>query len=175
MKTILLISAAIVIGFTNCKKIDKLTQFDIEYDQDFVFSSSSPVSVPISISTPPQQTNTSSQFASENTNKDKIEEISLKKMYIEITNPPNKSLRFIDEIEVYINADGLTEVSLASRLTVPNSIGGYLEMDVSNKDIKEYLKKDSFTIRLRTIYDEAVLEDLDAKCVMTFFVDAKII
>ena len=160
---------------SGCKKIDKLTQFEIEYEQGFVFNSSSPVSAPFNISMPPQETNSSAEFEEEDTRKDKIQEITLKKMYIEIIDPPNKSMRFLNEIEVYIKADGLAEISLASRLSIPNSIGSYLELDVSNENFQEYIKKDKFSIRLRTIYDEYVLEDLDAKCVMTFFVDAKVI
>jgi len=161
-----------VLQLSSCKK---LTQFEMDYEQTFNFESSSPVSVPFNISIPPQETNSTSEFEENDTRKNKIEEILLTKMYIEIIDPPEKSLSFLNEIEVFINADGLDELSLAIKEDIPSNIGNYLELDTSNENFDEYIKKDTFSLRIRTIYDEYVLEDLEAKCFMTFFVDAKVV
>lgn len=163
-----------MLSFTACKKVDKLTQFDIEYEVGLVFNNTSPISSPFSIATPPQETNASSEFESNDTRKDKIEQINLTKMYLQITNPPSQDFSFLDEVEIFISAEGLSEISLAYRENIPNNIGSYLELNVNGNDFKEYIKKDKFTLRVRVVQDEQIFQDVEANCYMKFFVDAKV-
>jgi hypothetical protein len=48
-------------------------------------------------------------------------------------------------------------------------------MVTSNEDLKEYLKKSKFKIRVSTTTDKIVTEDVTVKIDASFFVDAKIL
>ena len=96
-------------------------------------------------------------------------------MYLQIESPSNADFSFLDEVEIFIDADGLSEISLAHRYNISNNIGGYLELGVNENDFKEYVKKDEFTLRVRAVQDEQILQNIEAKCFMRFFVDAKIL
>ena len=159
----------------SCKKVDSFTQFDIDYDVNVIFQSGSPLSVPFNIATPPMETNSTGKFAANDTDKDKIEEIKLTKMYLQIKTPQGADFSFLDEVEIYIDADGLSEISLAHKYNIPNNIGDYLELTVNENDFKEYIKKDEFSLRVRAVQDEQILQDIEAKCFMRFFVDAKVL
>lgn len=139
------------------------------------FGTGSPINSPFSINTPPQETNASAKFEANDTRKDRIEEINLAKIYLQITDPQNQDCTFLDEVEVYINGDGLNEISLAKKQNIPNSIGNYLELNVSGSDFKEYIKKDTFTLRVRVVRDKQIFQDVEADCYMRFFVDAKVL
>lgn len=175
MKKLFFISIAAVLLLFSCKKIDSYTQFNIDYEVGLVFQSGSPISVPFNISTPPQETNSTGKFQANDTEKDKIEEIKLTKMYLQIESPSNADFSFLNEVEIFIDADGLSEISLAHKYNISNNIGGYLELDVNENDFKEYVKKDEFTLRVRAVQDEQILQDIEAKCFMRFFVDAKVL
>jgi hypothetical protein len=163
------------ISINSCKKVDKFTQFNIDYTVNLAFNSGVPINVPIDILIPPKETNSSATFEANDTRKDKIEQINLTKMYLQITSPPNEDFSFLDEVEIYIKANGLSEISLAFKKDISNSTGNYLELTVNGNDFKEYIKKDSFEIRVRAVFDEQVLNDINVKCFMQFFVDAKIL
>ena len=174
MKRIILF-ILISISINSCKKVDEFTQFNIDYTVNLAFNSSLPIAVPVDISIPPQETNSSTTFESNDTRKDKIEQINLTKMYLQITSPPSEDFSFLDEVEIFIKANGLSEISLAFKKDISNSIGNYLELTVNGNDFKEYIKKDSFEIRVRAVFDEQVLNDTNVKCYMRFFVDARVL
>ena len=63
MKKNILIFAAILSLLIGCKKIDKLTQFDMNYDQTVVIPSSTGVNLPFNIFSPDVQSNSETTFA----------------------------------------------------------------------------------------------------------------
>lgn len=161
--------------FVGCKKIDALTQFDIDYDLQVFFPSNSLINSPFNISTPPQETNFGGEFESNDANKDKIEEVKLKKMYLQTVSPEGKRFTFLDEVEIFVKADGLSEMLLASKYDISDNIGDYLELNPTENDLSEYIKKDKLSFRVRVVQDEQTFQDVEADCKMTFFVDAKVL
>lgn len=170
----ILFCALISIG-SSCKKVDKLTQFYIQYESEVTIPNTSGVNVAFSLITPDVETNSESEFAVHDTRKDKIQQIKLSSMIITIKSPPGQEFDFLKEAEVFISASGLPETMLASKYNIENTIGAVLTMDVSGADFKEYIKKESFTLRLRTITDEALFQDVELNLISTFWVDAKLI
>ncbi|MFI8379742.1 hypothetical protein [Leeuwenhoekiella sp. NPDC079379] len=169
---VLLVTAAATI---QCDAIDELTKFDIDYTSSVTIESSSIVDLPFAVETPQLQTNSESEFESNNTNKDLIEDIRLKRMTLSITNPADKNFSFLESIEIFISADGVDEISLAILDPVPGNSTRTLDLETTGADLQEYIKKDSFKLRVQSITDEVIDQDVQIDILSVFAVDAKIL
>ncbi len=158
----------------NCDKIDELTMFSIDYDTQVTIQSNVGINLPFDVFTPDTETNSESTFESNDTRKDLIEEIKLTKLQLKIASPNDADFSFLESIEVYISAEGLSEVKIASKTSIPETVTS-LDLDVVDVDLKDYIKKDSYKLRLNTVTDEAITRDHEIDIKSTFFVDAKIL
>jgi len=175
MKKQIIILGFILLAISGCKKLDKLTQFNMEFNEDIVIPSSTGINLPFNIITPDVATNSESTFAVNDTRKDLIEEIKLTKLTLTITAPSNADFGFLKSIGVFISADGLSETKIASKDVVPSDIGAVLNLEVVNTNLKDYILKDSFKLRLNTVTDELMSSDYHIDIKSVFFVDAKIL
>lgn len=157
-----------------CDKIDELTKFNLDYETQVTIPSSAGINLPFDVLTPETETDSETKFNSNDTRKDLIEEIKLTELQLVITLPSDADFSFLESIEVYISADGLEEIKIASKLDVPET-PSTLDLEVSDVDLKEYIKKDSYNLRLNTVTDEAMSQDHEIDVNSTFFVDAKIL
>ena len=164
-----------IILFSGCKKIDELTQFTMEYEQNVTIPSSSAVDLPFVVVTPEMSTNAESTFSNNDTKKELIEEIRLTQMTLTLEAPSEEDFSFLKSIEISIDADGLDEIVIANKSEIPDNIGNKLELDVINKDLKEYIKKEAFRLRITTTTDELLSSDHEVKVYSAFFVDAKVL
>ena len=121
------------------------------------------------------ETNSESTFAVNDTRKDLIEEIKLTDLELVMISPEEADFSFLNSIEVYISADGLEEILIANLDEVPEDAGNVITLDTSDTDLKEYIKKDEFSLRLNTVTDELMSTDHELEVNSTFFVDAKIL
>ena len=172
---ILLLFFSISFLINSCQQIDKFTQFDMEYYAEVTVPATVGINLPVDLLTPSITSNAEQQFALNDTRKDLIEEIYLKQLDLNITTPSNADFSFLEEITVYINADGLPETEIAVKLPVPNDTGYSLSLDCSQSDIQEYIKKDNFSLKLTTVTDELLTQDYQIQVYAVFFVDAKIL
>ncbi|WP_405384477.1 hypothetical protein [Maribacter sp. LLG6340-A2] len=161
--------------FSSCDKLDELTKFDMEYSQRATIPSSAGIDLPFDVFTPETETNSESKFAVNDTRKDLIEEISLTELEMVILSPDEADFSFLNSIEVYISAEGLEEIQIAYLNEVPENVGNTISLDTSDADLKEYIKKDEFSLRLNTVTDELLSSDHELEVNSTFFVDAKIL
>ncbi len=159
----------------SCNKVDKLTQFNIGYTSEITIPANTILSIPIDILTPEVQTNSESKFNVENTSKDLIEEVKLTELTLDLKSPSNADFSFLNEIKVFITADGLGESEIAAKTNIPNNSGASLTLETSDLNLMEYIKKDEFKLRVETITDEAITQDHVIDIKTTFFVDAKIL
>lgn len=169
-----ILGLCIVVSFLGCKKIDKLTQFNMNFDQTAVIPASSSINLPFNILTPEMETNSASTFEIHDTRKDLIEEIKLTTLALTLTSPSNTDFSFLKSISLYISADGLPETKIAWRDDIPQDVS-VLNLTVANTDIKEYIKKDNFSLRLNTVTDEVLTQDHEIAIHSLLFVDAKIL
>ena len=165
----------LLVLFTACDKIDELTKFDMEYSQRATIPSSTGINLPFDVFTPEMETNSESTFAVNDTRKDLIEEIKLTDLELVMISPEEADFSFLNYIEVYISADGLEEILIANLDEVPEDAGNVITLDTSDTDLKEYIKKDEFSLRLNTVTDELMSTDHELEVNSTFFVDAKIL
>ena len=142
----------------SCDIIDELTKFNIDYKTQVTIPSSTGINLPFDILTPDTETNSESEFESNDTRKDLIEEIKLTQLQLEITSPSDADFSFLESIEVFISADGLEEIMIASKTEVPET-SSLLDLEIVDVDLKEYVKKDSYSLRLNTVTDEAMSSD----------------
>lgn len=162
-----------VFGMTGCKA--KFTQFNMEYNSQATIPSTTPVDLPFDVTTPDQTTNSSYKFEVNDTRKENIKKITLTELRISIIAPEGETFSFLKDMSVYISADGLSEKLVAYKYDINNSIGAVLNCDVTNEDLQAYIKADSFVIRLETVTDEVISNDIDVNIYTDFFVDAKLI
>jgi hypothetical protein len=165
----------LLIFSTACKKVDKLTQFHIEYNESVTIPSSMGIDLPFDVFTPDVQTNSESTFEVNDTRKDLIEEILLTQLDLSLSSPSSSDFSFLKSIEIYISASGLSEIKIAWKEDIPNNVGKYIELETSTKDLKDYIKKDEFKLRLNTITDELLASDHEIDIHTDFYVDAKIL
>lgn len=173
MRTIILI-LTILFTISSCDKVDELTKFDLEYNSKVVIPASAGIDLPFNVFTPEMKTNSESKFEVNDTRKDLIEEIKLTELQMVITSPTDADFSFLNSIEVYISAEGLDEIKIAEK-EVGENVGNTLDVDVLDIDLKEYIKKYEFNLRLNTVTDEVINSDHEIDVNSTFFVDAKIL
>ncbi len=93
-----------------------------------------------------------------------------------ITNPEDGDFSFLNQIEIFITADGLPKEKVAFKYDIPNDIGKVLEMDlVPDLNLEQYIKKDEFTLDITIKTDKILLHDTDIRIDATFGIDAKIL
>jgi len=171
----ILIFISTLIFSTSCEKLDEFTQFNVEYKSSIVIENGSILNLPIDILTPEIQTNQESEFAVNNTRKDLVEEVKLTSLVLKVTSPEDQRLDFINKINIYINAEGLSELQIAFKDPVPEDVGDELSLDVNDNNLREYIIKDSFTMRVELVSDQITNEDVFIDVVSNYFVDAKLI
>ena len=161
--------------FVGCDKLDELTKFDITYNQKATIPSSTGIDLPFDVFTPETETNSESEFAVNDTRKDLIEEIKLTELELVMISPNGADFSFLKSIEIFISAEGLEEIPIASLTDIPNDTGNRLNLNTSDRDLKDFIKKDKFSLRLNTVTDELISSDHELDVNSTFFVDAKIL
>jgi hypothetical protein len=165
----------ILFGLGACKKVDELTQFNMDYNEIVIVPASSGISLPFNILTPEMESNAESTFAINDTRKDLIEEILLTKLDLVVKTPDGEDFSFLKSIDVFLNADGLSEIKVAWNNDVPDSPGSALKLETTENNLMEYIKKDEFSLRLNTVTDETFATDYHIEVISSFFVDAKVL
>ena len=176
MKKLLFIAFSLIsLSWFSCKKVQELTQFDLNYSSEITIPSSTGLNLPFAISTPDISSNIESEFSVKNTNKDLIEKITLKSLNLKITNPTEGNFDFLKSVEIYIKAEGLDPVLIASKNNIQDGLGKNLSLDVTQTDIKDYIKKSKFGLEVKSVTDKLITKDHTLKVDAVFFVDAKVL
>ncbi len=166
----------LILAGSSCKKVDKLTQFTKEIESQVTIPSALGVNLPFNIPTPPITSNIEEDLEVENSRKDLIENAQLTFLKLTITNPQDKTFKWLNDAEIYINAVGLSETKVATIYDIPSSVGNVLELKcIENTNVAEYLKQDQFSLRLKVVTDQISLESTDVKIETKVFIDAKVL
>lgn len=175
MKQFLSISLLVFLFVSGCDKISELTQFNLEYNQSVEIPANIGVDIPFDIETPDIETNSEATFKGNNTSKDNIDNIKLTKMELSIPLPTDGTFSFLKSIKVYIVADGLDEIEIAWKENIPENIGNVLNLETSDAYLKEYIIKDNFNLKVKTVSDEVITSNYTIDIHSVFCVDAKIL
>lgn len=172
MKRALLLFALVIFLFSSCKK--KITQFYVDYNSTATIASTFSTLVPFTIYTPEIQSNSEAEFESNDTKKKYINSIFLKDAKLTITSPNGETFSFLNDIEVYLYHSSIGEKRIAKKLAIPSTVGAELILDLDNVDLQEYIKEDSFTLRLKYTTDETIPQDVKVNIYTNYLVDAKL-
>lgn len=171
MKKIILFSLLILPLF-GCKK--KITQFYIDYTSSVVVSSSVGQLLPFNIYTPDVTTNSEQEFDSNDTKKDKVKSIYLKDLTLSITSPSGEDFSFLNSLEIFISSSNTSEMKVAFKENIGSNPGAFLTCDLVDIDLQQFIKDDQIKIRLKTVTDEALSNDVHIDLYTNFLVEAKL-
>lgn len=172
--TLIITGLALVVLSSGCKQIDKLTVFNIDYNTQSVISSVIGINLPFNLITPAITTNSTSEFAINETRKDLIEEIQLTRVNLTVTAPANGDLSFLKSIKIYIKGEGLEEKMIAWNENIDTSEETML-LTTTPDDLQEYVKLDSVSLRVNTVIKKILLTDYTIGISTVFRVDARIL
>jgi hypothetical protein len=108
-------------------------------------SSSISIVAPAEFTSPDIETTSSNRFASEKTTKDLIEEITVSKFTITSL---TGNLDYIKSFSVFILADNLPEVLVASKENIPAGSTS-VAADLTRADIKQHIFKDKIRLKIK--------------------------
>lgn len=175
MKSNLLTILLALVVLVSCDVVDELTKFDLDYQTNYSIAATTLINTPFTLDTPDVTTESESSFESNDTHKDLIESIKLKSLKLTIDAPEDGDFNFLKEVHIYIDAEDLDEVEIANVYDLENTDSNILELDVLGEELKAFIKKDSFSLRVQTVTDETINETHDIIIDTTFRVDAEIL
>ncbi len=165
----------LILGMNSCKKIDKLTQFNLHFDTEATIPAGLPINTPFNIPSIEIPLQTKSVFENNNTAKELVEQAILKELKLTLIDPADGNFNFLKDMEIYISSDELPEIKIAWIYNHPNDNKNTLLLDTTPMDLQEYVKSDKLNIRIKTTFDEILTRDYHLKIDFTFFIDAKIL
>lgn len=113
-------------------------------------------------------------FESNDTRKKYIDEFKLTSLILSIDSPDNFTFSFLKDIEIFIVSDNLPEKRIAYKLDIQDNIGSSITCDLSENNLAEYIKEDSFSLKVEVITDEFFSQDVEINIYSQYFVDAKL-
>ena len=171
---ILLFFSLVLTKMSACKKEGKGIGFNLRFEEEFIISSGNPLNLPFNVLLPDVETNSQAQFAQNDTRAENITDIKLTSLGLSILSPQNQDFSFIKDVEIFINAEGLDETRLAYRFDV-NTTEKVLDLIPDESDFAEYIKKDKYSLRVRTVVKSTFNNNIRMKADILFRVRAKLI
>src|SRR5688572_10812972 len=98
-----------LLTFSGCKDVADLLSFTIDHSVTFQVENSSPINLPIEISTPEVATNSSQTFQNNNTNAGLVKDIKLQEIKLTVVNPSGKTFSFLKSITLFISTSQTNE------------------------------------------------------------------
>jgi hypothetical protein len=104
-----------------------------------------------------------------------VEEVYLNSFLLEVEEPSNEDLSFLNSASFYINAEDEPEMLVAYKDPVPSDPGNAIYMDLQEVNLAPYIRKDPFSIRSKVVTDENRIQDITLRGTVNFRVKAKVI
>jgi hypothetical protein len=162
--------------FSACEQDGFNVSFNLDYSKEFTIESAlvTELGLPIDVTTPAINTNSSEEFTTNNTSIDRLENAELTSLKLTIIAPDGQKFSFVEEVKLYIQGQGMTEELVASKVNIDDA-ASEIEMDVESTNLVEHVKSGEFTLRASVTTDELITEDVDVKADMTFKVTAEVL
>ena len=175
MKKYLFSLLMIVPFLAGCESLSKLTQFDLPFTQSITVpvTPALAIGIPFPLTTPEIDTNIDSVLNSYGVETDFVEKIALKEMKFTVSSPSGEDLSFLDDVTIYLTASGADDIKVASATDV--STATPLVLTIENVDLKNYLLKDKFALKIVATADEATTVEHKVDISMKFGFDIKVL
>lgn len=175
MKTLLLPLLAVSLMMVSCDKLHQLTQFTVTDQFDTKISAGLATMLPTDIATPPVTSNAEKELSANNSHINMIESAKLKAMDLTIIDPIGVNFDFLKDLELFISADGVPEKRIAYVFNVPDTVGSSLPLNCDDVELQAYIKKGTYTVRMRVTTDKLLNKDITIRINSKFRIDAKIL
>ncbi len=175
MKKAILFFSAVILMASCSKVLDQLGTFRFSRSGEFTIPATSLVGQAIVFSTGEIETAYIKEFESNGFSVDKVDHIKLTKMVVRTKLPVGQSFDFLKSVSISISADGLSEIQVASKLSVADDGSTQLEADVSGEDLKPYIMKEKFQMKASAELDQAITQDIIVEVTPTFEVSANLL
>lgn len=166
---ILMLFASII----GCKKVRELTYFNINQSTTLTIPATNVVGVG-SIPAVPVTNNAQSEFKKQGTEDKYVEEVKLQDITLSIQSPQGHSFNFLNSIKIFISAPGHNETLLASKENVPENVSSF-SLETTGENLDRFIKADSYSLRIETVTDELLSEEVKILTEMIFRVRAKVL
>lgn len=171
MKPYILITFLIFFGA--CKKPNQDISFFLPITSQAAIPPGAGINLPFNVNTPAIASNSSSAFAGNNTTANLVQNISLSTLSMEVLSPAGEDFSFLNEITVYISAEGLPESEIATIKEIDPS-ATVINLTTNAKDLKAYLIKDEYDMRIETVTDEVLAQEHQIEIKSRFLVEARL-
>lgn len=167
------IVATLLISLFSCKKLKELLTFNINVENNFTVPASGPLNIPIDILTPQVTTNSSQQFENNNTDVNRVKDIKLKKVDLQIINPAGKTFSFLESVHIYISTNANDEIELAYLDNVSSTTNS-ISLITTSASLDTYVKAPSYRLRTKVVTKQALTQDVEIKNMCQFQVTANL-
>jgi hypothetical protein len=174
MKNALMLLVLVAL-FGGCKKDPGEVTFNVTSEENFIVEGSGSIISLLEVVTPGVTTNWEGDFANNDTRKDQIRDMRLRELVLNITAPAGETFEFLENIHIFIEADGLQKTEIAYKDNIPTNIGQTLTLDTKDVDISPYARKDVFKLRIQAKQRSVNADDVHIRADMTFKVTANVL
>lgn len=165
--------AALLFSAFSCKKIEDLLKFPINVENNFTVPATGPLGIPSDILTPQVTTNSTQQFQNNNSNVNKVKDIKLKKVDLQIINPPGKTFSFLESVHIYISTDATDEIELAYLDNISTTATS-ISLITTSARLDKYVKAPSYKLRTKVVTKQTLTQDVEIKNLCQFQVTANL-
>ncbi len=166
---------ALPVLMVSCKALDKLTQFDLDYSTSYTYEANTPPNTPDSVATPDITTNIERELEIKESKKELIESAKLKEMKLQLNSDAGTRFTFLKSVDLYVSAPGREKVLVAYKHGITDDIGTELVLDLTNVELRDYVKNDVITLHATSVTDQLIRRNITVDVKVKFFVDAKIL
>jgi len=174
MKKLILIVFLTGFLFNSCKILDDVTTFNIDLNSSFNIDANTVANTSYIIGLEIPTGDITTALENNNTHADLVDEINITNCIMNITSPNGGTFEFLEQITVFVNADGLTEKRIAWSSTL-NSNNNITLILYTETNLKDYLTSDSFSIHVEGLNNQDLTEDYHVDLDMSFVVNAQLV
>jgi hypothetical protein len=175
-KGYLLLLAFLLLGAGSCKKIASLLSFQVSDSSSFtvpgtLFITGATLNIPVvTVATTSQST-----YKNNNTSADYVQDVTLDRLTLTVTNPNTQNFDFLKSISIYISTDaaGSNKVLLASLAAVPTGQTSINLTPAGNK-LDLYLKSNSYTLTTTAELAQTLRQNTEVRADSRFNVHANL-
>jgi hypothetical protein len=162
---------------SSCGKeiLNRVTTFRYTTEASFVIPNTPTIIQPLFLLSNEVQSSSSQEFKNNNTSVNLVKNVALEKLSLSIVNPQNQTFRFLRSIKIFIVAEGLPEIEIASNTNIPTDAGQTIELSTTKANLDSYIKKDRYRLRNEVVLREPTTQNIDARANMTFQVTADLL
>ena len=165
---------ALVVLSTGCKKVLGLLEFNVEDSQTITVPRTVPFGQFFPLSPVTVSSSSKSTYSNNGTSADYVQDVTLDRLTLTITNPQGQNFDFLKRIEVYISttAQGTDKVLLASLSPVPTGVSS-ISLTPANQKLDVFLRSDSYTLTTNVELAKPLGQDITIRADSRFKVKAR--